>query len=85
MKTKGQHFAYGNKSIARKLNAAHALSVIEVFGVRATLLTSQLPVNAWHAWLGDPTLADAILDRIVHKAHKITLKGESMRKQQAKP
>ena len=54
-------------------------------GARATLLTSQLPVNAWHAWLADPTLADAILDRIVHKAHKITLKGESMRKQQAKP
>ena len=54
-------------------------------GARATLLTSQLPVNAWHAWLADPTLADAILDRIVHKAHKITLKGESMRKHQAKP
>ena len=54
-------------------------------GTRATLLTGQLPVNAWHAWLADPTLADAILDRIVHKAHKITLKGESMRKQQAKP
>ena len=54
-------------------------------GARATLLTSQLPVNAWHAWLADPTLADAILDRIVHKAHKIALKGESMRKHQLKP
>ena len=54
-------------------------------GARATLLTSQLPVNAWHAWLADPTLADAILDRIVHTSHKIALKGESMRKHQLKP
>ena len=54
-------------------------------GTRATLITSQLPVAAWHEWLNDPTLADAILDRIVHAAHKITLKGESMRKKQPKP
>jgi len=52
-------------------------------GTRATLLTSQLPVAAWHDWLADPTLADAILDRIVHSSHKIALKGESMRKKQA--
>lgn len=49
-------------------------------GTRATLITSQLPVTAWHAWLDEPTLADAILDRIVHGSHKIALKGESMRK-----
>jgi len=54
-------------------------------GTRATLITSQLPVTSWHEWLNDPTLADAILDRIVHTAHKITLKGESMRKKQIKP
>ena len=54
-------------------------------GTRATLFTSQLPVTAWHEWLNDPTLADAILDRIVHSAHKIALKGESMRKRQVKP
>jgi DNA replication protein DnaC len=53
-------------------------------GSRATLITSQLPVAAWHEWLNDPTLADAILDRIVHAAHKIALKGESMRKKQVK-
>jgi DNA replication protein DnaC len=53
-------------------------------GTRATLITSQLPLSAWHEWLTDPTLADAILDRIVHAAHKITLKGESMRKKVAK-
>lgn len=53
-------------------------------GTRATLITSQLPVPAWHEWLGDPTLADAILDRIVHSAHKIALKGESLRKAKLK-
>jgi len=45
----------------------------------ATLVTSQLPIDRWHAYLGDPTLADAILDRLVHNAHRIVLKGESMR------
>lgn len=54
-------------------------------GSRATLITSQLPVSAWHEWVGDPTLADAILDRVVHNAHKIALKGESLRKTKAKP
>jgi len=52
-------------------------------GLRSTIVTSQLPVNLWHDYLGDPTLADAILDRLVHSAHKINLKGESMRKQNA--
>jgi DNA replication protein DnaC len=47
---------------------------------RSTLITSQLPVKHWHDILGDPTLADAILDRLVHNAYKITLKGDSMRK-----
>lgn len=54
-------------------------------GARSTLITSQLPVTAWHEWLNDPTIADAILDRIVHASHRIALKGESMRKKQAKP
>ncbi len=53
-------------------------------GTRATLITSQLPVSAWHEWLDDPTLADAILDRIVHCAHRLELKGESLRKKIAK-
>jgi len=51
---------------------------------RATIVTSQLPVEHWHEALGDPTLADAILDRLVHNAYKISLQGESMRKQQAR-
>lgn len=41
---------------------------------------TQLPINAWHDNIKDPTIADAILDRLIHNAHKITLKGDSMRK-----
>ena len=49
-------------------------------GVRSTVVTSQLPVDKWHDVVGDPTLADAILDRLVHNAYKLDLKGDSMRK-----
>ena len=49
-------------------------------GKKSTLVTSQLPVSNWHKLIGDPTLADAILDRLVHDAYKMDLKGESMRK-----
>jgi DNA replication protein DnaC len=51
---------------------------------RATILTRQLPVEHWHDALGDPTLADAILDRLVPNAYKIALHGASMRKQPPK-
>lgn len=51
---------------------------------KSTLITSQLPVEKWHRYLEDPTLADAILDRVVHNAYKIELKGESMRKRKGK-
>lgn len=50
------------------------------YGARATLVTSQLPLEHWHDYIGDATLADAILDRLVHHAHKLLLKGGSMRK-----
>jgi len=50
----------------------------------ATLIATQLPVTAWHGLIGDATLADAICDRLVHRAHKITLKGPSMREVRAK-
>ena len=50
------------------------------YQVHSTLLTSQLPVASWHPQIGDPTIADSILDRLVHNAHRIELKGESMRK-----
>ncbi len=49
-------------------------------GKGSTIITSQLPVSKWHEYLGDPTLADAILDRILHQAHQIELKGGSLRK-----
>jgi DNA replication protein DnaC len=49
-------------------------------GYRSTLVTSQIPIENWHAALGDPTLADAILDRLVHNTYRINLSGESLRK-----
>jgi len=52
---------------------------------RSMILTSQLPVSKWHEQIGDPTLADSILDRIVHNAHRIEMRGDSMRKTRNKP
>lgn len=49
----------------------------------ATLITSQLPVAHWHEWVNDPTVADAILDRLLHNSYQIALKGESLRKKKA--
>ena len=58
--------------------------ILEIFddrhGARSTIITSQLPVQHWHASIGDPTLADATLDRLVHQAHSLDLDGESLRK-----
>lgn len=72
------------------LNQAERNDLLEVLddrvGARSTVITSQLPVEHWHAYLNDPTLADAILDRVLHSAHKLALAGESLRKQDnAKP
>jgi DNA replication protein DnaC len=68
------------------LNAEARRDLLEIFDDRhqrqSTLVTSQLPVPQWHDYIGDPTLADAILDRLVHNAHRIALKGESLRKRQ---
>ena len=70
-----------------KLTAEQRRDLLEILedrhGVRSTLATSQLPINKWHDSIGDPTLADAILDRLVHNAYKINLKGGSMRKRRA--
>jgi len=52
----------------------------ERYLTKSTLLTSQLPVAKWHAQIGDPTVADSILDRLVHGAHRIELQGDSIRK-----
>lgn len=53
------------------------------YGDRSTIVTSQLPISKWHEWVNDPTLADAILDRLVHNAYKLELKGPSGRKEKA--
>ena len=53
-------------------------------GRASTIVTSQLPVEHWHDIIGDPTIADAILDRLVHNAHRLALNGESLRKAAAK-
>lgn len=50
------------------------------YDCKSTMVTSQIPVEKWHTYLADPTIADAILDRLVHNAHKLTLAGDSMRK-----
>jgi DNA replication protein DnaC len=55
------------------------------YQTRSMILTSQLPVLKWHEQIGDPTLADGILDRIVHNAHRIEMRGDSMRKTRGKP
>jgi len=52
-------------------------------GKGALIITSQVPVNKWYDIIGEQTIADAILDRIVHNAHRLELKGESMRKKRA--
>ncbi len=70
-----------------QLNQEQRHDLLEIFedrhGLKSTLITSQLPMKKWHEQIGDPTLADAILDRVVHSAHTLKLKGESMRKQKA--
>jgi DNA replication protein DnaC len=70
------------------LDAAARHDLLEVleerYGRKSTLVTSQLPVDRWHEIIGDPTYADAILDRLVHNAHRIELTGESMRRARAK-
>jgi DNA replication protein DnaC len=68
----------------KKLVKEQSHDLLEIFEdrhrLRSTLITSQLPVDHWHEIIGNPTLADAILDRLVHNAYRINLKGESMRK-----
>ena len=56
----------------------------ERHGRRSTIVTSQIPIEQWHQVIGDPTYADAILDRLIHNAYRIELRGESMRKTQTK-
>jgi DNA replication protein DnaC len=57
----------------------------ERYARRSTIITSQFPVAKWHDLIGDPTYADAILDRIVHNAHRVELAGDSLRKNRKSP
>ena len=70
------------------LNESQRRDLLELFedrhNLKSTLITSQMPVDHWHELIGDPTLADAILDRLIHNVHRVPLKGESLRKKQAK-
>ena len=70
------------------LNPSERRDLLEILddrhGRASTIVTSQVPVDQWHAIIGDPTLGDAILDRLVHNAHRLQLSGESMRKQNAR-
>jgi DNA replication protein DnaC len=69
------------------LNAEQRRDLLEIVddreGKGSLLMTSQVPIGRWHEIIGDPTLGDAILDRVIHRAHRIELKGESLRKRQA--
>jgi DNA replication protein DnaC len=71
-----------------KLNQDQARDLLEILddrhGIRSTIFTSQFPIEKWHDLIGDPTLADAIMDRLVHNAYKIKLKGDSMRKKNSR-
>lgn len=67
-----------------RLTAAQRRDLMEIveerYGRRSTVITSQLPLETWHQVIGEPTFADAILDRLVHNAYRITLDGPSLRK-----
>ena len=70
-----------------KLSREQSLDMLEVLEDRydrgSTIVTAQVPVDQWHETISDPTLADAILDRLIHNAYKINLKGKLMRKKLA--
>ncbi|MBL4757480.1 MAG: ATP-binding protein [Rhizobiales bacterium] len=71
-----------------RLNASQRRDLMEIiedrYEAKSTLITSQLPVDTWHEVIGEPTFADAILDRIVHNAYRLKLDGQSLRKTKTK-
>lgn len=73
--------------LENSLNDRQRRDLLEIlddrYGIHSTIVTSQVPIDHWHHSIGDPTLADAILDRLVHNAHRIALKGKSMRDKQS--
>jgi DNA replication protein DnaC len=77
-------FSCSSSTIGVSSRAAARHDLLEIFeeryGRRSTIITSQIPMDKWHDIIGDPTYADAILDRIVHTAHRINLTGHSLRR-----
>ncbi|MFM4670853.1 ATP-binding protein [Aeromonas media] len=73
--------------VEQAVNAEQRNALLEImddrYGKYSTVVVSQLPTEEWYASLGDNTLADAILDRLMHNAHRLSLKGESMRKRRS--
>jgi len=67
---------------SREESARHDLFevIVDRAGSRSTVLASQLPVDHWHGWINDPTVADALLGRLVHSAYRIVMKDESLRR-----
>lgn len=66
------------------LDTASRLMFLELLeerhGLKSTIITSQLPVSSWHEMIGDPTIADAICDRLINNSHRIELNGDTLRK-----
>ena len=70
---------FGLQPLSQSVKLALLQILEDRYAKASTLICSQLPINSWHAYLDEPTIADAIMDRLVPKAHKIDLKGESLR------
>lgn len=71
---------FGLQSLDNNLRLALLQMLEDRYGRKSVIITSQLPVNNWYEYIGEPTLADAIMDRMTANAHKIELKGESLRR-----
>jgi DNA replication protein DnaC len=79
----GGHDRLDAEEHADDVHLEDALDLIEQrHGVKSTVIASQIPVSEWHGLIGEGTIADAILDRVVYSSHRIDLKGESLRKKQ---
>ena len=83
-KIERQHLLIIDNFGIQPLDAQSRSALIEIIedrhGKCSTIITSQIPVSKWHEIIGEQTIADAILDRIVHNAHRVEMKGESLRK-----
>jgi DNA replication protein DnaC len=80
-----RHYYSVPYALIREVIDARVSDLLEIledrYGSRSTIVTSQLPPAQWHDHIGEPTLADAICDRLLHNAHRIVLKGPSRRKE----